>query len=72
MTRELEYLVYAMEHYRMAKGMTPREVASLFRDHGLSRIVMENYYLYHIESPANMVADLGNYLATGKLTDATD
>lgn len=70
MTAELEYLAYAMEKYRQAKGLTPPEVSRLFRENGLSQKVLDNYYLYHIESPANMVADLDSYLATGRPLDA--
>lgn len=70
MSRELEYLAFAMEKYRQAKGMTPSEVSRLFRERGLSQRVLDNYYLYHIESPANMVADLDSYLATGRPLDA--
>lgn len=70
MTRELEFLAYAMERYRQAKGLTPSEVANVFRDGGLSQVVLDNYYLYHIESPTHMVADLDSYLLTGKPLDA--
>ncbi len=70
MTRELEFLVFAMERYRQAKGLTPREVADVFRNHGLSQVVLDNYYLYHIELPAHMIADLDSYRLTGKPLDA--
>ena len=70
MTRELVFLAYAMERYRQAKGLTPAQVADVFRNGGLSQLVLDNYYLYHIESPAHMVADLDSYLLTGKPLDA--
>ena len=70
MSAELEFLAFAMERYREAKGLSPAEVASLFRERGLSQVVLDNYYLYHIESPAHMIADLDSYLATGGLVDA--
>lgn len=70
MTKELEYLAYAMEKYRAAKGMTPGQVARVFREEGLSQIVLDNYYLYHIESPAHMIADLDSYRAHGHALDA--
>lgn len=69
MTDELAYLAFAMEKYRTAKGITPAEVAKVFCDEGLSRIVLDNYYLYHIESPDHMIADLDQYRATGTLLD---
>lgn len=70
MSDELEYLAFAMEKYRQAKGLTPLETATLFREKGLSQRVLDNYYLYHIESPAHMIADLDSYLATGRPLDA--
>ena len=69
MSAELEFLVFAMERYREAKGLSPAEVARLFRERGLSQLVLDNYYLYHIESPAHMIADLDSYLATGGPVD---
>lgn len=66
MSKELRFLVFAIEYYRQAKNLTGSEVAALFRDRGLSQMVLDNYYLYHIESPDNMVADLDRYLATGE------
>ncbi|MEE0706365.1 MAG: DUF3791 domain-containing protein [Adlercreutzia sp.] len=66
MSKELRFLVFAIEYYRQVKNLTGSEVAALFRDHDLSQMVLDNYYLYHIESPDNMVADLDRYLATGE------
>ena len=66
MSKELRFLVFAIEYYRQAKNLTGSEVAALFRDQGLSQMVLDNYFLYHIESPDNMVADLDRYLATGE------
>lgn len=66
MSKELRFLVFAIEYYRQAKNLTGSEVAALFRGRGLSQMVLDNYYLYHIESPDNMVTDLDRYLATGE------
>lgn len=71
MSAELEYLAFAMEKYRQAKGMSPAEVAKLFHDAGLTQRVLENYYLYHIEASANMIADLDSYLESGRPRDVT-
>ncbi len=66
MNKETAYLVFAIEYYRQAKGLTGPQVADVFERHGLSRIVLDNYYLYHIESPNLMVADLDEYVRTGQ------
>lgn len=65
MSGELRYLVFAIEHYRQAKGLTGAEVAALFSENGVYQLIEDNYFLYHIESPDNMVADVDHYLATG-------
>jgi hypothetical protein len=41
-------------------------VAALFREKGLSQYVLDNYFLYHIESPDLMVADIDRYVETGE------
>lgn len=66
MSREMRFLVFAIEYYRQAKGLSGPEVAELFRKKGLSQYVLDNYFLYHIESPDLMVADIDRYVATGK------
>lgn len=66
MSKEMKFLVFAIEYYRQAKGLTGPEVAELFSSRGLSQAVLTNYYLYHIESPDLMVADLDHYLETGE------
>lgn len=66
MSKEMLFFVFAIEYYRQAKGLTGPEVADLFSSRGLSQMVLDNYYLYHIESPDLMVADLDRFLQTGK------
>ncbi len=66
MSKEMRFLVFAMEYYRNAKSLTGPEVADLFAKRGLSQVVLDNYFLYHIESPDLMVQDLDAYLETGK------
>lgn len=71
MSRELRFLVFAIEYYRSKKGLTGAQVAELFASKGISELIMDNYFLYHIESPDNMVAEIDQYLSTGKLFDAS-
>ena len=44
MSKEMRFLVFAIEHYRQAKGLTGPEVAALFREKGLSQYVLDNYF----------------------------
>lgn len=66
MSAQLKYLAFAAEYYRNRHGMTGRELADLFTDYGIYRLILDNYYLYHIESPDNMVADIDHFIATGE------
>ena len=66
MTAELRYLAFAAEYYRNKRGLSGVELADLFTEHGIYRFIMDNYYLYHIESPDHMVADIDHYIATGQ------
>ena len=70
MSREMKFLVFAMEYYRSGKGFAGAEVAELFSRHDIYRLVLDNYFLYHIELPDNMVAEIDRYIATGTLEGA--
>ncbi|WP_165043988.1 MULTISPECIES: DUF3791 domain-containing protein [unclassified Adlercreutzia] len=70
MTKELRYLVFAIEYYRHEKGLTGAQVADLFEKNGIYQIVLDNYFLYHIESPEHMVHEIDHYLETGSLIHA--
>lgn len=47
MSREGAYMVYCLERYRHARGLTGREVAAYFRKHGLYDYVMEFFGAFH-------------------------
>ena len=55
-----------MEYYRREKGLSGAAVANLFSKHGIYQLIEENYFLYHIESPANMIADIDHFIAHGE------
>lgn len=65
MSRESKYLIFAIEYYRNKKGLSGLQVAELFSQNGIYQLIKDNYFLYHIESPDNMVADIDRYIATG-------
>lgn len=70
MSKELRYLAFAAEYYRNHHGLSGIELADLFSQHGIYQLILDNYYLYHIESPDHMVADIDNYIATGSVLGA--
>ena len=67
MSQQLRFLAFAAEYYRAHHGLTGRALADLFSRHGVYQLIMDNYFLYHIESPDNMVADIDHYIATGQV-----
>ena len=67
MTEQMRFLVFAAEYYRQSRGLSGRELADLFSERGIYQLILDNYYLYHIESPENMAADIDHCLATGSV-----
>ena len=67
MSKETRYLVFAIEYYRNKKGLSGAQVAELFGAHGIYQLIRDNYFLYHIESPDHMVADVDRFIACGSV-----
>jgi 2-polyprenyl-3-methyl-5-hydroxy-6-metoxy-1,4-benzoquinol methylase len=58
MSKENEFLIFAVEYYRNAKNLTGQQVAELLAAHDVYRMILDNYFLYHIESPDSFVAEI--------------
>ena len=71
MSREADYLVFAAEQYRFAKGLTGAQVASLFDKYGVSKFIMNSYELLHIESELNMIAAVDEFIERQKPKEAS-
>ena len=71
MSREGDYLVFAVEQYRFAKGLSGREVVDLFSKYDVNRYILDMFELFHIESEQNMIAAVDEYIAKqgGKAPD---
>lgn len=67
MSKEMKYLVFAIEAYRRAKGLSGKQVADLFAAHEIYQLILDNYFLYHIESPEHMIEEIDNYMTTGNI-----
>ena len=63
MSREGDYLVFAVEQYRFAKGLSGREVMELFSKYDVNRYILDMFELFHIESEQNMIAAVDEYIA---------
>ena len=69
MSREGEYLVFAAEQYRFAKGLTGAQVAELFEKYGVSKFIMDSFELFHIESEENMIAAVDDFIERRRSAD---
>ncbi|MDO5319380.1 MAG: DUF3791 domain-containing protein [bacterium] len=63
MSREADYLVFATELYRYAKGLSGAEVIELFSRYDVDQYILDMFELFHIECEANMIAAVDEYLA---------
>ncbi len=56
---EVDYfVVWATELYRANKGLSGSEINELFAKHNIYEMLRENYFLYHIESSENFIAEI--------------
>lgn len=64
MSREGDYLVFAIEQYRAAKGLSGAEVVALFSKYGVHQYIMDMFELFHIECEENMIAAVDDYISS--------
>jgi len=61
MSKEGNFLVFCMECYRAAKGMSGREVSAFFAKHGLYDYVIQYFDSLHTTGVNYIVADIDDY-----------
>ena len=66
MSKEGDYLVFAIEQYRHAKGLSGEEVIALFKKYNIAQRIKDLYELYHIEREQNMIDDIDEFIASRK------
>ena len=69
MSREADYLVFAAEQYRFAKGLTGAQLVDLFERYGVAKFIMDSFELFHIESEKNMIAAVAEFIESQKQRD---
>lgn len=67
MSKEADYLVYATEQYRFAKGLSGAEVIELFARYDVEQYILGMFELFHIESEKNMIAAVDDYIAVRRV-----
>lgn len=70
MSREGEYLVFAVENYRFAKGLSGAQVVELFEKYGVCKFIIDSFELFHIECEENMVAAIDEFIERKKRQEA--
>ena len=63
MSKENEFLIFAIEYYRNKKKLTGLQIAELFSKYNIYQMIIDNYFLYHIESPDNFVAEIDEHVS---------
>ena len=71
MSREADYLVFAAEQYRYAKGLTGAQLEKKKKKYGVSKFIMDSYELFHIESEQNMIAAVDEFIGRQKTKTKT-
>jgi hypothetical protein len=69
MSKEADYLVFAAEQYRFAKGLTGAQLVDLFERYGVAKFIMDSFELFHIESEKNMIAAVDEFIESQKQRD---
>ena len=62
MTKEGNFIIFAIEQYKKAMNMQGKEVAKLFEKHGIFELIRKSYFIYHIEREQNMIDDINAYI----------
>ena len=63
MSKESAFLVYCMEIVKRSKGLTGKQVHSLFRKYNLFEFVIDFYDLLHIHGEEYILQDIDAYIA---------
>ena len=62
MSQEGKFLVYCLEMYRAAKGMSGKQAIELFKKYGVSDYVLSCYEALHVTGTNYIVEDIDLYI----------
>jgi len=63
MSKELEFLIFCMENYKVHRALTGKQVYDLFEKYGVFQYVMEFYDVLHTTGYQYINHDIDSYLA---------
>ena len=61
MSKELKYLIFAMEEYKKAYNLSGKEVYEVFRKYDFFSYIIELYELFHIQGQQYLFEELAAY-----------
>ncbi len=62
MSKELPFLIYCIEAYRLQKKLSGAEVMALFKKYSVCRYIMEFYESLHVNGDNYIVEDIDEYI----------
>ena len=61
MTKELRYLLFAIEEYRQTYGLSGKEVYAIFKRYNFFSYIIDLYELLHIQGQQYLFEELAEY-----------
>jgi len=58
MTKEGNFIIFAIEQYKKAMNMQGKDVVKLFEKYNIFELIKKSYFVYHIEREQNMIDDI--------------
>ena len=62
MTKEGNFIIFAIEQYKKAMKMQGKDVVELFKKYNIFELIRKSYFVYHIEREQNMIDDINDYI----------
>jgi len=64
MSKELPFLIYCLEEYKAAKGLSGKQVAGLFAKKKVMNYIVDFFEILHINGPRYIIQEIDDYLIT--------
>jgi hypothetical protein len=61
-TKEGNFIIFAIEQYKKAMKLQGKDVVELFKKHDIFELIRKSYFIYHIEREQNMIDDINAYI----------
>lgn len=62
MSNECRFLIFCIEQYKSAKGLTGKQVMDLFRRYGITRYIVDCFEALHTTGTNYIIADIDSYI----------